>query len=343
LLVTLDSAGSGYDDEQLSQAYQQLLGRLGTIPGVRSATICAVSPISGAGANRGVTVEDYQSKPGEIPNVMENWVAPKYFETLGTPLVAGRDFSFQDQGHPRVAIINETMSRYYFGKSNPIGRDINFDGDSTPYNVVGVVGDAKYLDIREDIYRTIYLNVFQEKQVPSRFVLRTGIDPEAVAPDVRRTVRDMLPTVTVGRIITLEDQVDGTMVPERLIALLSGFFGTLAPMLTAIGLYGLLAYTVVRRTNEIGVRMALGASRSDIARMVVVDALAMVLAGLVIGAPIAFWGSTFAGSLIQGLPTQSAVSIILSVLAMVAVALVAAFYPARRATRIDPLKALRYE
>ena len=343
LLMTLDPSESEYDDQQLSRAYKELLGRLQAVPGVLSATICAASPISGAGANRGVSVEGYEAKPGEIRNVMENWVAPKYFETLGTPLLAGRDFSFQDKGRPRAAIINQTMARYYFGERSPIGMHVTFEGDDTPYEIVGVVGDAKYLDIRENTYRTIYLDAFQEKQVPSRFALRTRIDPESVVPDVRRTVSDSLKTVSVGRIITLDDQVDGAIVPERLTALLSGLFGVLAPLLTAIGLYGLLAYTVARRINEIGVRMALGAGRSDIARMVLGDALAMVLAGLLIGAPIAFWGRTFAASLVPGLAANSAVPIAVGVVAMIVVALVAAYVPARRATRIDPMEALRYE
>ena len=343
LLVTLDPAGSGYDDEQLSRAYQELLGRLERLPGVRSATICAASPISGAGANRGVSVEGYQAKAGEIRNVMENWVAPKYFETLGTPLLAGRDFSIQDQGHPRVAIINQTMARYYFGKRDPIGTHITFEGDTSGYEIVGVVGDAKYLDMREDTYRTVYLNAFQESRVPSQFALRTNIDPAAVAPDVGRTVHDLLKAVSVGRVITLADQVDESIVLEQLTALLSGLFGALGSVLTAIGLYGLLAYTVARRTNEIGIRMALGASRSDVCGMVLGDALRMVLVGLVIGAPIAFWGRIFAASLIPNLPVRSAVPIAFGLLAMTAVALAAAYVPARRATRVDPMEALRYE
>ena len=283
LLVTLDPEGSRYDDEQLSRAYQELLGRLEAIPSVRSATICAGSPISGAGANRGVIVQGYQAKPGEIRNVMENWVGPKYFETLGTPLLAGRDFSFEDQGHARVAIINQTMARYYFGDGNPLERHITFDGDAESYKIVGVVGDAKYMEMREATWRTIYLNTFQEPWVASQFALRTSVDPEAVVPDVRRAVRKLLKAVAVGRVITLDDQVDASIVTERLLATVSGWFGALGSALTAIGLYGLLAYTVARRINEIGIRMALGATRSDVTRMVLRDALAMVLAGLAIG------------------------------------------------------------
>ena len=274
---------------------------------------------------------------------MESWVAPKYFETLGTPLLAGRDFSFQDHGHPHVAIVNQTMARYYFGQASAVGRHITFDGDSQPLEIVGVAGDAKYLEMRENTYRTVYLNAFQEGRVPSHLALRTLIDPEDMGLDVRRTVRDSLKDVSVGRVTTMTDQVNETIVLERLTAMLSGLFGVLGSVLTAIGLYGLLAYTVTRRTNEIGVRMALGASRRDVARMVLGDAMRMVLAGVAIGVPIAFWGRTFAASLIQNRSVGGAIPIVFGMGGIIAVGLLASYIPARRATHVDPMTALRYE
>jgi predicted permease len=343
LLVTPDPERSGYDDNRLSLAYQELLQRLEAIPGVRSATMCAPSPISGAGANRGVTVEGYQSKPGEIRNVMESWVAPKYFATLGTPLLAGRDFSFQDKGRPRVAIINQTMARYYFGNIDPLGKQVIFDGDGQPYEIVGVAGDSKYLEMREATLRTIYLNTFQDRSVDSRFALRTSVDPEAVVPEVRRTVSEFLKTISVKSVTTLTDQVDASIVPERLMATLSLWFGTLGALLAAIGLYGLLAFTVARRINEIGIRMALGATRSDATRMVLRDALAMVCVGLGLGAPIAFWSESIAASLIPDLQIKSVIPIVSGAAAMIAITLLAAYIPARRAANVDPIVALRYE
>jgi ABC-type antimicrobial peptide transport system permease subunit len=204
-------------------------------------------------------VEGYESKPGEIRNVMESWIGPKYFATLDTPLLAGRDFGPEDESRSRKAMINQTMARYYFGERSPIGSYVRFDGEDQPYEIVGVVGDAKYMDIREAIWRTIYLNTFQEPWVASQFVLRTDVDPETVAPDVRRAVRELLQTVPVKGITTLSNQIDASLAPERLIAFLSALFGMLGALLAAIGLYGLLAYTVARRTNEIGIRIALGA------------------------------------------------------------------------------------
>jgi predicted permease len=343
LLVDLNPASSGYDRERLSRAYQDLLGRLEAIPGVRSATICAIVPTSGVGAMRTATVEGYQARPGERRFLSEDWVAPKYFETLGMPLLMGRDFNFQDQGRPRVAIVNQTLVRYFFGNGNPIGRHITFDGDSQPFEIVGVVGNMQSTDTREPALRFVYFNMFQVGSNFSHFALRTAVDPSAVAGEVRRVVRASLKTVPVADVTTMAGQVDASIVPERLMALLSGLFGALGALLAAIGLYGLLSYTVARRTNEIGIRMALGATQSAMSRMVLADALGMVCAGLAIGAPLALWGKSIASNLIQGLPVEIGVPIAFGAAAMIAVALVAAYVPARRAAALDPATTLRLE
>lgn len=343
LLVTLDPARSGYEGDRLALAYKELLARLEAIPGVRSATLSAMTPVSGAGANRNIRVEGYQPRPGERRYVMENWIAPRYFETLGTPLRAGRDFTFADQGGPRVAIINHTMARYYFGDGSPIGKHVIFDGDDRPYEIVGVAGDAKYSETHEATPRTIYFNAFQEGRMPSHFALRTSLRPAAIAPEVRRTVRAVLKTVPVANVTTLADQVDASIVPERLITTLSGMFGVLGSLLAAIGLYGLLAYTVARRIHEIGIRMALGATARHMTGMVLADALGMVCAGLAAGVPLALWGARFAASQFPDLPPNSMLPIAAGGVAMMAVAMLAAYIPARRAARVDPLEALRHE
>jgi hypothetical protein len=167
LLVDLNAAGSGYDRERLSRAYQELLARLEAIPGVRSATLCGYFPMSGMGAMRPATVEGYQAKPGERRFLSENWVAPQYFATFGIPLLMGRDFGFQDQGRPRVAIVNQTLVRYFFGDGNPIGRHIVFDGDSQPFEIVGVVGDAKSGDVQES---AVTLCLLQQLPVRKQFL-----------------------------------------------------------------------------------------------------------------------------------------------------------------------------
>jgi putative ABC transport system permease protein len=352
LLVTLDPTTSGYPREQLFAPYQRLLGRLAEIPGVRSVTLSGVTPISGAGASRFIKVEGFEEVADARRYVPLNWVAPRYFETFGTPLLAGRDFAFTDKGGPPVAIVNQAMARYYFADKNPIGGRFQLVGPSGSgitgappdqvYEVIGVVGDAKYLDLREVPPRTIYLSGFQEPRMfGNQFALKTTGQPAAVVGEVRRIVRDELKTVPVATVRTMDDLVDASVVPERVMATLSTFFGGLGAVLAALGLYGLLAYTVTRRTNEIGIRIALGATRADISRMVLRGALGLVCAGLVIGVPLGALSRRAASRVVTDLPADSVWPLVLATAAMLAIALVAAYVPARRAARVEPVEALR--
>jgi putative ABC transport system permease protein len=352
LLIQLDPARSGYRREQLAQPYQELVARLEAIPGVRSASITGCTPIQGCGASRFVTAEGYVERPENRRFTALSWVAPKYFETLGVPMIAGRDFNPADAGRPRVAIVSQAMARYYFPDADPIGKHITIDrdprtggwyGSDQPYEVVGVVGDSKYHELREPPQRTMYLNMFQESRLSHQFVLRTSVDPASVAGEARREVHEVLKTVTVSRVTTLSDQVDAAIVPERLIATLSGSFGALGAVLAGIGLYGLLAYTVARRINEIGVRMALGATAANITRMIVGDALWMVGAGLALGVPLVLWSRPLAARLVEDLHIPSVTPIAFGAVAVVTVALLASCIPARRAARVDPMEALRHE
>jgi putative ABC transport system permease protein len=343
LVVTLDPARSGYERVQLSHSYQELLARLQSIPGVRSAALSGTTPIEGGAASRFVSVEGFQEPPDARRRVRLNWVGPKYFAALGTPLIAGRDFEFEDEGRLRVAIVNQTLARYYFDDRSPLGKHVTFEGQDRPYEIVGLVGDAKYSNLHEAAPRTMYLNAFQDGRGSShQLVLRTTVAPTAVVGEVRRAVRDVLKTVAVAKVTTMADQMDASIVPERLIAMLSGFFGGLGALLAAIGLYGLLAYTVARRTNEIGIRMALGATGRDVMRLVLKGALGLVCAGLIAGAPLALWGKRVAASMVENLPAATVFPIAIAAVAMIAVALLAAYVPARRAARVHPVEALRH-
>ena len=345
LLVSLDFAQSNYTPAQFSQMSQELVTRLDGIPGVRSATFSGVSPMEGPGPKAFVFTEGHPEKRAQA---FINYVAPDYFETYGTLFLAGRDFSARDQGGSPVAIINETAARDCFGNENPIGRHITMShitwvkGERT-YEIVGLVSDAKYSELQQTAPPTIYPDLLQQDFTASELAIRTRIDPDAVVRVVRQTEAAVFTGVPIVRIRTMNEQIDSTIVPERLIAMLSAGFGALGALLAAIGLYGLLAYTVARRTHEIGVRVALGAAGPDVMRLVLRDVLWMVCAGLAIGAPLAFWGERIAASLISGLPVASTLPIVVAAAIMIAVGLIAAYLPARRAMKVDPMVALRYE
>ena len=289
-----------------------------------------------------------EENPDKTTPVSLNQIAPNYFKTYGTPFLSGRDFSAHDESGPPVAIINESAARDCFGSANPIGRRVTLShitetkGEKT-YEVIGVVGDAKYNDLGQPAPPTIYTNLFKEELIGSQLAIRTGIDAGGVMSPVRATQAEVLKNVPIARVIEMNDQIDSTIVPQRMFATLSTGFGVLGALLAVIGLYGLLAYTVTRRTHEIGVRMALGAESTDVMRIVVRDALWMVVAGLAIGAPLAFWGKRIAASLIPDLPVANQLPIVIAAAIMIAVGLIAAYLPARRAMRVDPLVALRYE
>ncbi|MGE0863399.1 MAG: ADOP family duplicated permease [Vicinamibacterales bacterium] len=349
LLVTLDPANSGYERAQLFQPYQDLLATLARVPGVSSATLSAVTPIHGAGAASFVTVDGFPEAPEAREYASVNWVAPRYFETFATPLVAGRDFRFDDQGRAPVAIVNQAIERHYFPGRSAIGQRLSLEsltgrptGEVRSFEIVGVVGDAKYIDLRREAPPTVYLNPFQEPRMSShRLSLRTSVDPIAVAGDVQRVVSDALKTGAVAGVTTLSDQVNASIVPERLAATLSGLFGALGAILVGIGLYGLLAFAVNRRINEIGVRMALGATRGDITRMVLKSAAGCVAVGLIVGTPLAMWGQRLAGNWVENLGPVGALPIVAAAAIVVAVAAGSTLVPVQRAAGVSPAEALR--
>ncbi|HEY2013371.1 MAG TPA: ABC transporter permease [Bryobacteraceae bacterium] len=326
LMVALDPSHSGYSDEQLNRNYRQLLIRFEELPGVRSASICWVPPISGAGSNGTAA---FEGSPVQ-PLVYKNWVGPRYFETMGMPLLAGRDFALADRPGPsRGAIINQTLARQVFGNANPLGRHLGSLEDPNSYEIVGVVGDAKYLEIREATPPTVYMDLLQlGRPNGSQFVIRTAIPPSQLVPAVTREVHGLLKSVLIGKVTTLAEHVDSSIVEERLTATLSSLFGAVGSLLAAIGLYGLLAYTVARRTSEIGLRMALGANPNDVIRMVLGEALLMVSMGLAVGVPISLAAGKAAARAIADLPAVDLPTVAFGAVAMLAIALVAAYIPA---------------
>ena len=352
LLVTVDSTHSGYTQEQLAALYRALLSRLEAIPGVRSASVSGCTPLEGCGTpGRYIFAEGHTERTDDRRRVAVTFVAPRYFETLGVPFLRGYDFTFQDARRPRVVLINQTMARRYFPGINPIGKHITIDknsspgwfGSDQPYEIVGLVGDVKAFELRDPPYPTMYFNMFQENQLMSEFELRTTGDPVSLSETVRRIMRDVFKTAPITRVTTLADQVDSNIVPERLIATLSQFFGMLGAALAGIGLYGLLAYTVARRTNEVGIRMALGATARDVSSLVLRDAVGMVCGGLVTGIVLVLLSRPLAVSLIPDLKPDNTGALLVGGWIIIAVALLAAYVPVRRAIRVDPMVALRHD
>ena len=353
LQVTLDPSHSGYKTEQLAAPYQELLLRLQRIPQVRSASISGCTPLQGCGSGaRFLIAEGHTERPEIRQRTAVVFVSPRYFETLGIPLLGGRDFEFRDVGRARVAIVNQTMARRYFPGVDPIGKHVAIDpdrkngawfGTDQPYEIVGLAGDVKTFELRDAPYPLIYFNMFQESRLLDHFEVRTAAAPESIAGTVRQMVRDVLKTVPVKSITTLADQVDSNIVPERLIATLSEFFGCLGVVLAGIGLYGLLAYTVARRTNEIGIRMALGATASSVSQLVLRDVLGMVCVGSAAGMAMVFWSRPLATRVLSDLKWESVTPLAMGGGVMIAVALLASCVPVRRAARVDPMVALRHE
>jgi predicted permease len=343
LQITIDPAHSGLADTQISQRSEELLKQLESLPGVRSASLGASTPISGASASRAVTAEGHEDKPGEFRYVTLNWIAPNFFQTLGTPLLAGRDFHAQDQSAVHVAIVNQSMARYYFGDESPLGKHITFDRDQQSYEIVGEVADAKYDEIREPVQRTIYLNAFQNPAHSWRFIVHTAAHPTTIAPAVRREIRESLGPIAISQVTTLAAQVDASIVPERLTALVSEFFGALGALLAAIGLYGLLAYSIARRIHEFGVRMALGASPATVVTMVIREATQLIAAGLAVGIPTALVANKLATHYLPDLPSNPTTSIAIAAATILAAATLAIYIPAHCASRLDPTTALRHE
>ncbi|MEZ5365764.1 MAG: ABC transporter permease [Bryobacterales bacterium] len=343
MLVSLGPNGNTQQGGENVASYDNLLTRLQAIPGIGSASLVGAIPISGAAASEIVQVEGFEESEQARSYVYRNNIGPQYFRSMGTPLLAGREIEFADASGPRVAIINRTFAEHYFPGGDPIGKHVTFDRNRVAYEVVGVASDAKYTSLDEPAPRTIYLPAFYEDRVSARnLVLQTQAAPRGLESAVRRVVGETLPASAVVRITTMQDVMDASIVPERLVASLSGWIGMLGALLAAIGLYGLLAYAVSRRMHEIGVRQALGATPRAMRAMIVRDAFAMVAAGLALGAPLAWMSARLAESVFGTLAADWTAPVA-AMLAMGAVGWFAAYVPGRRAAAVDPIQALRSE
>ncbi|HEV3202266.1 MAG TPA: ABC transporter permease [Bryobacteraceae bacterium] len=347
LIVSLDLRNAHYPTERLLDARQEMLERLRAIPGVRSASSSNNTPISGSSWNDSIQVEGYTAKSQTDSLVWMYQVSPRYFETLGTPLIAGRDFDSRDKlGAPKVAIVSRNMAKKFFGATNPVGKTYRdtYPKLGPPVEIIGVVGDTKYRNLREEAPATVYLAAGQEEQPypGATFELRCAGSAADLIPSVKTVLEQINSDITL-QFRTLSEQVAASLTRERLLATLSGFFGALALLLATIGLYGVMSYNVARRRSEIGIRMALGAAETRVLRMVLGEVSLLVGVGLLAGLGAAIAATRLIETFVWGVTVRDPVTLAMAAVMLGAVALLAGYLPARRASRLDPMAALREE
>jgi predicted permease len=279
-----------------------------------------------------------------------NQVSPGFFQTFGIALLEGRAFAESDnETAPKVALLNETAARFYFSDRSPIGEHLCFKrgpkAEPMQYQVVGVVRDSRYSSLREPDTRLVYLPMLQSLDQLGRLTLAARGDgqPAALINGVRSQLRAAGKDILVTNIATLDEQVDQSLLQERLVATLSLFFGLLALLLASIGLYGVMSYNVARRTHELGIRMALGARPGDVTRSILREALVLAAIGIGVGLPLVLVATRLIKSQLFGVRPNDPVTLVIMTSALVTVALLAAWLPARRAAKVEPLVALRYE
>jgi predicted permease len=352
LLTGIDPRLGGYKPKELSALYRQILDRINDLPGVRSATVATYSPISGMGRSSTVTVRGYTARAGENMNVTDMLIGPGYCATLRVPLLLGREIDLRDTpANQKIAVVNQSFAQYFFHGENPIGRHFFFGEEDDPergedLEIVGVIGDVKYENAKEAAEPTAYRPILQVQNsdaYSSNVEIRTTGDAANLAPMVRGVLKQVDPKLPVFGVTTLREQLNGALRQEKLVAELVSFFGLLALLLACIGLYGVMAHGVVRRTKEIGIRMALGAERRRIVWMVMRETILLVLIGIVIGVPVALGAARLISSQLFGLSPADPLTLIVAAMVLIGVASLAGFLPARKAAKVNPLTALRYE
>ncbi len=347
LLFRLDPTLNGYEGARLVQFYDNVLARVRAVPGVRIATPTRYTLLAGNSAMNTVFVEGKPADEKQRNYVWQHTVGEQFLEAMGIPVVLGRGIrASDDEGAPKVVLISQTTARQFFPNENPIGRRIGFSKKKAgDYEIVGVVRDARYTSMKDEMPPTLILPYRQQlDQINSMsFVVRTSGDPHQLADAVRDAVRRIDPNVPLFNLRTQTEQIDESMRHERALAALATFFGIVALVLSCIGLYGLMSYIAARRMRETGVRIALGARGRDIAWNVLRRALLLVLGGVTIGTAAALVLTKYVQTLVYGVKANDAATIAGAIAVMVAVTLVASWFPARRASRTDPVAALRAE
>jgi predicted permease len=348
LLFRVNAAAGGYKGAATTRLYQELLERITAIPGLRGVTVSHNGLFSGSESGDPIAVEGYTPKPGDEMESRMDHVGPRYFSTMGIPILMGREIESQDRGNePRAAVVNQTFAHLFFPNTNPIGKRVRdtYPGNPADTVIVGVVADAKYNDLREKTPPRLYSPLFNPmwEQTAAVFEVRTFADPSGVSVLLRQAVEETSASVPPIEIRAMSGLVDDSLQTDRFVEQLAEAFGVIAMLLASIGLYGIMAYTVARRTRDIGIRLALGAESGNVLWQVLRETLVLVLIGIAIGVPLALLGTRLVRSMLFGLGFADPVAILFAATLLVAVAALAGLLPARRASQVDPMVALRYE
>ncbi len=348
ILFRVDAAPGGYKGAAIPRFQLDLLAKISAIPSLRGATVSKNGLFSSSESADPIAVEGFTPRAGEEMHSRMDHVGPGYFSTLGIPILMGREIEAQDTASSlRAAVVNESFAHRFFPNTNPIGKHVRdtYPGNPAEMVVVGVAADAKYNDLREKANPRIYAPVANPMwENPAAFYeVRTFADPQAVAGALRQVVQQAAPTLPPIEIHTMSGLVDDSLQTDRFIEQLASAFGLLALLLAAIGLYGLMAYTVARRTRDIGIRLALAAEPGNVLWQVLRETLGLVLIGITIGVPLALGGTHLVRSMLFGLGFADPVAILFAATLLTIVAALAGFLPAWRASQVDPMVALRYE
>jgi macrolide transport system ATP-binding/permease protein len=350
LTFSLDASQAGYKDAALKTFYARMDERFRVLPGVRAATVTDMPLVAGGNSSTHVILPGAPKPKGRGgPNTSYVSVGPTFFETMQLPLLLGRPIDSRDvEGAPLAAVVNEVFAKKYFPNQNPIGRHFGLgNSEAGDLTIVGIAKNARYTSLKHAIPPVAYIpslqDVVKRPPIAMFFELRTAGNPLALVETVRKTVHEAAPSVPVMGMMTQTQRIDSTITQERTFADLCTAFAVLALMIACVGLYGTMAYAVSRRTNEIGIRMALGAARRRIIWMVLREVLALAAAGLAIGLICAWSAMSALESFVFGMKPADPLAILFAAGILIATFVLAGFGPATRASRIDPLTALRHE
>ena len=339
---------AGYQPDQVNALNRRILDTLASLPGVRTVAATDDPDLYGDNTSGSVKIVGYNNSDSENMTAELPWVTPQYFATMQVPLLAGRVFTETDTaGAQSVAVVNASFANHFFGSPQAaLGRFLTRDSkkDSSDSLIVGVVGDTKHQGVRAPVARTVYRALYQSPQPDFiTFIIRTWQTPESTQNSIRVAMQQLDSKLALGHIRTMEELVDDSLSSERIVALLAVSFGVLAVLLAAIGLYGVLAYSTAQRTREIGIRMALGAQRTSVIRLVLSDVIWMAGISILLTIPVSLFLSRMVRSQLYGLSSYDPLSLVTGVFVVTFVVLLAALLPARRAASTDPMKALRIE